>query len=30
MSVKFWDKFLPFLFMVIVFGGLILLALTGK
>lgn len=30
MSVKFWDAVLPWLFMLIAFGVLLILALTGK
>ena len=30
MSTKFWDAFIPFLFIAIAIGGLIFLAATGR
>lgn len=29
MSIEFWDKILPVVFIIIAFGGLVVLGLTG-
>jgi hypothetical protein len=30
MSIDFWDKAIPFILMIIFFGGMVILALAGK